>query len=307
MPLVGFRCDVKGEHPFDECINEGCKCAPPFVLASIRENARTDYHKGGILTATTLTGCPRETFLTRTQPYYANPRSLYYSWRGTLIHSILEQRDIPNWIAERVYRRKVNGVWLYGKIDGYDEKHKTLYDIKTIGDNGLTYVIKNGCKEDHILQTNIYKWIGNGDDTEVCTDEAKDIWEPAKLEIDRIVIVYFSMMECVETGRANWIEQAYKNPPDQKRLGFVEAFPTGKFGKGGYEKYALQYDTPEVKFLPVVDVEEFIEERMALMHNAFEKDEVPGCPKEIHDWKCNDRYCSVYKDCENLGGCDDSE
>jgi len=285
MPLKGFRCKHHGEASFDTCIEANCPSAPRFVLESIKEQHGKDYHKGDVITATTMTGCLRSAYLTRVRDYYASVDSLYYSWRGTLIHKIFEFPNVEKWDSEKLYKRVVDGIEIFGKIDAYDraKDRNILYDLKTIGDNGLNFVIKQGAKDDHVLQTNIYRWL-------------------MQLPVNEIKIVYLSMMGFAETGKENWIDQSFKYEPDIKKMGMKAAVPTGKFTKSGWQRYQCCYDTPPVPFMPDEEIENFIATNSKILKHAFDTDTVPdiNIDDSTRDWKCNMKYCPVFTDCQEI-------
>jgi len=282
MPLVGITCPKHGNLSFKEAVSGKCDCTPRFLLDSIINVAQRDYHKGTIISATSLLGCLRETYLSRISDYYATVGQLYFSWRGTLIHKILERPNLENWIAEQIYTKqfliKGKKVELSGKIDGYDKLTKTLWDIKTIGDRGLNYVIKDGAKKEHIEQTNIYRWL-------------------CPLEIKQLKVIYVSMMSFAQTGQVNEIIQKLKRPPTQKKSGFKYFTPPKEIT--GYDNYTLYYDTPEIPIWSEEETIQFIAPRIAMLNDAFEYGKLPPkCDEEMAKWKCQSRYCQVYDLCQ---------
>ena len=192
MPLVGLKCK-KGNVKFEECLKCG-ECVPRFLVQSIQNINKHDYHKGDVITATSMLGCLRETYLQRKYDYYSEIQSIYYSWRGTLAHTIFETTNLDDWIAEERYEKKLGKITITGQIDGYCKLLKKLYDIKTIKDNGINFVIKNGPKNDHIVQLSIYKWL-------------------APFTIKDAQICYIGMSGFVLTGQPNTITVWLKNKP----------------------------------------------------------------------------------------------
>jgi len=122
-------------------------------------------HTGHNISVTALLGCLRSTYLERTIDYAATPHSGWYSLRGTLIHKLIERPDLDNPYLRRSEMRlfaKMNGATVSGQIDHYQQRaleKGVLLDYKSIGDNGLQYIIFDGAKFEHIWQTNIYAWI----------------------------------------------------------------------------------------------------------------------------------------------------
>ncbi len=280
MPLIGIDCPKHGQLSFEEAVSGKCDCTPRFLLDSIINVVRRDYHKGTIITPTTILGCLRETWLERSCDYYATADQLYYSWRGSLIHNILERPNLPHWISEKRYKKQIPGtdIIIEGTIDGYDELDCILWDIKTIGDKGMSYIIKDGAKEEHIQQLNIYRWM--------C---------PFKIEAMRII--YLSMMQFVLSGNLNVITQRYKNIPNQKKSGFKYYKQLDKVK--GWSNYELYYETPDVPRWTDKEVLDFITPKATLLYDCFKNETWPPmCDKETQSWKCK-RYCKVKSYCND--------
>ncbi|MEW6558120.1 MAG: hypothetical protein AB1349_12355, partial [Elusimicrobiota bacterium] len=93
MGLIGFRCPVGSvtagtEIDFISCLKCQTPCLPVMIRAGI---IKSHQYRGESISATTITGCLRQTFLSRKVDYYANPQTLTYSaFRGSVIHTILE-------------------------------------------------------------------------------------------------------------------------------------------------------------------------------------------------------------------------
>jgi len=289
MPLIGISCQKHGLLSFEEALSGKCDCTPRFILDSIISIAKQDYHTGNKITATTLLGCLRETYLQRTYDYYATIQQIYYSWRGTLIHSILERPNLEGWHSEELFSKKITladgrAVEISGKIDGYDEPTKTLWDIKTIGDKGISFIVKDGAKEDHIPQVNIYRLL-------------------SPFQIERLRIIYLSMMTFVQTGQMNEMTQSYKYPPRQKTYGYSSIKLLEKNERTGYGKYKLSYDTAEVPTWTDEKTIEFIKPKATILLDAFDKNIIPQkCDKKTQAWKCCRNYCNVFDICKKLEG-----
>lgn len=283
MPLVGIDCPKHGQLSFEEAVTGKCDCTPRFLLDSIINVAQRDYHKGNLISPTSLLGCLRETYLTREYNYFATVSQLYYSWRGTLIHSVLNRPKLKNWVSEKTYKKtlalnKKKAVTIKGTIDGYDELTFTLWDIKTIGDRGLNFIIKDGAKKEHVEQLNIYRWL-------------------CPFVIKRMRSIYITMMSFIQTGQINEVIEKYKNPPDQKKKGIVYYKQISK-NPSGYNDYILYYDTPEVSTWGKQETVDFMRPRAIILNKAFEKKIVPPmCDKETQVWKCK-RYCKVNTLCQ---------
>ena len=285
MPLIGINCSKHGLLSFEEVLSGKCDCTPRFVIDSIFDISKKDYHKGNTITATSLLGCLRETYLSRKYNYYATIGQIYYSWRGTLIHSILERPNLKGWLSEKVYKKIITinnkDVEISGKLDGYEELTKTLWDIKTIGDKVIYFFFKGGAKNDHIPQVNIYRWL-------------------CPFEIERLRIIYLSMMTFIQTGQINEITQSFKYEPDKKKYKFEYLKPPKERNKSGYGKYKLYYRTPEIPVWSDEETVSFIKERAIHLINAFENNIIPPkCDKETQEWKCS-AYCNMKHHCKEI-------
>lgn len=62
----------------------------PFLLAAIINANRRNHHKGRYVSATALSGCVRKLKLERTVDYAEEPGKLFYSFRGTVTHVVVE-------------------------------------------------------------------------------------------------------------------------------------------------------------------------------------------------------------------------
>ena len=297
MPLKGFTCEKHGILTFNDALTGKCDCIPRFIYDSLIESNTYDYHKGNVITATTLLGCLRETYFQRTQDYVASPRELYFSWRGTLIHSVFERKNLDGWISEKVVKKPItlkdgSIIEITGKLDGYDEYLKILWDIKTIGDKGIDFIIRDGAKEDQIAQVNIYRWLSD-------------------YEIHRLRIIYLSMMTFLQTGHTNRIVKNLKYQPDVEKLKFAYMTPPKdeERNSSGYGPYQLFYETPEIEIWTDDQVTDFILPRATILKDAFDNNIIPPkCDKETQTWKCHG-YCNVKEYCdlyekENKNGAD---
>lgn len=183
MGLAGWVCPSHGESPgrkneFNYCLTE-CKhpCTAPHVLEALRKSESENYHTGKTISATMLTGgCKRKTALERLVPYYVEPDDKLPTFRGTLIHSLVEkgrtdELNSAGWLVEQHLALPVkttSGEWiLTGTLDAYDPSRDTLFDIKTLQEYSLDKLIKgkeNGTWSKHISdpyvkQLNIYRYM----------------------------------------------------------------------------------------------------------------------------------------------------
>lgn len=104
MPQIGNVCpgtDTTHSFASGHCLS-GCAnpCMPPSVLVHIENRQKTDKHVGQYISATSLLGCKRKTFLERTIEYHVEPPKSWYSLRGTIIHNILQNPSFESMIAD---------------------------------------------------------------------------------------------------------------------------------------------------------------------------------------------------------------
>lgn len=216
--IKGFSCPKGYQHgestwyPFDYCLYK-CpkKCLELSFLVLLMEKNLSDVHTPKMISATSLTGCLREVYLKSKFSIMPTPKDLWFTTRGTLAHSILEpikERVTSHELFSNInpdrflveqrfgysFEIEINGeiesVTVSGQIDLYDKEERKLIDYKSIGDNGLAFVL-DGAKPEHITQTNIYKFL----------------LEKHGYPVNEIVITYFSLMDVINTGRSNTIRQ----------------------------------------------------------------------------------------------------
>lgn len=221
MPLIGFKDDAGNKVTFEECWKlDRFAGLPVEVLYRIY---LTHAHSGRPtdgLSVTELLGCPRKAYYKKRLQYYENPRFSYSLFRGTMVHTILE--DINQLykddkiISEVRYHRQIPGtnIMLSGKIDKYNVDDQCLEDYKTIDDDKVADLVKK-LPEDYIKQTNAYAWImeGNG------------------IPVKKIKIHFFSYKYCYTTGEtclvgAGWFKPRWETLPDAPllRMAQVEDF-----------------------------------------------------------------------------------
>ena len=312
MPWIKAICGDGKIRTFEECLNDKDHPCFDFEIREVlyaRAMNPHSAHTGKSISATGLLGCLRATYLERIIDYAASPQSMWFSLRGDLIHKIVERPRYENEDGRRETEKRlslpVNGTSMSGQLDVWRERflvYRLLKDWKSIGDNGLRYIIQGGAKWDHIWQTNIYK----------------TILEANEYPVDRIQIVYMSLMDVVTTGKPAVLHEFLVNEPkatgfreNMKRAEMVKAYPSGK------HKWACHYDIPEVPIYKKQDVLDFIRPRVEILYRAFEHEELPRLPdvsdvdpkdaktlhafKDIREgyWKCNG-YCDVWRECQKL-------
>jgi hypothetical protein len=179
MPLVGIICKDGRKVSFDEClVSCNNRCIPYPIAYAIISRELESFHVGDKITVTSIIGCVRKTFLERTNNYYNTFANLWFSFRGTALHSSLEiLRGDVRWIIEERFEGDVCGIKISGQIDAYDKINRHLIDYKSSKDKSITYIQANGPKKEHQLQVSIYNML----------------MKQKNLQIDKASIVYLTM------------------------------------------------------------------------------------------------------------------
>jgi len=176
MPIVGFKCIKTHENvSFDKCIS----CALTYenkchytagILHGIREQIR---EPRDVISVTRLIGCPRGTYLLNKNDVYVSPEKLYWAFRGTLAHTVLQKYNIDeDAILEKRFNRTIKGIKISGQPDLIVPKHKLLIDYKT----SKEVPFFNKVYSNHEIQLNIYRWLIS-----------------KHYKIDRLEVVYMDM------------------------------------------------------------------------------------------------------------------
>jgi hypothetical protein len=100
MPVIRYACPpdkpTQGQNfPPVYCITK-CKhqCLSPYLMAAIHSSNQRNHHKGRYISATALSGCVRRLKLERTVDYAEYYKNLYYGFRGTVTHQVIEDASI---------------------------------------------------------------------------------------------------------------------------------------------------------------------------------------------------------------------
>jgi len=207
---------------------------PEPLLNLMAKEINNNPHQGKYVSVTTIIGCLRNTYLSRIYDIFINPRNAWFTMRGTLIHSILEgNKEDKNFLIEKNLKINMdNNHPLYGRIDRYNINKRHLTDFKTVGDNGLKFILQEGAKKDHIKQVNIYRYLlqKNG------------------YPVDTISIIYMSMMDVVETGKKFF--QIKKNEVIEYNIPNIELYPTESIKSFCEKRANLLYSAFETGLLP---------------------------------------------------------
>lgn len=168
MPLVGTICCQDGQpHDFDYCKTQcrqgGCNHTLP-LLSSMQANGAK--REGVGLSASLLSGCPRQFILAERNDYYEDPERWYARWLGTAGHSAIEHGGPYEGILSEVrFYRSIDTdageIVVSGQTDWYDEDYRRLEDFKFVA------FAPKALKPDHEFQVNVYAWILEGNGKEV--------------------------------------------------------------------------------------------------------------------------------------------
>lgn len=267
---------------------------PTAVLATIWHNYSHNEHRGDMISPSALGGCPRSFVLERMEDYYQEPPKLYYTVRGSLIHGFLEDADVENTLKEQRVYKQIDDWWISGRFDFLDLRDYTLEDYKTTQDKTTWFLFNEGAKPEHILQTNVYRWLLNGG--HLGTKDGPVV----NYRIDRIRIHYLFMGRIISTGsRVTETVNQFDRPRKPYKL-LVKEESLG-FNKWGKPQYKMTIDIPEV---PILSDEEVIAHIMTYgpeLVDAFTSN--PADVRHVLDdesnrWRCD--FCGVRHQCLNL-------
>jgi len=140
------------------------------------------------ISPSSLMYCLRKAKWELEQDFYLKEKNAYYFVRGSLIHEILANSAEPgvNSMVEQEISCPVPGInfTIGGRLDYWAEG--VLYDYKTMGDNGIHVLARDGVKEEHAWQANVYRWI---------------LKHGLKIETKQIKIIYIMMTDIVQSGQ----------------------------------------------------------------------------------------------------------
>lgn len=201
MPRVGIHCPVDhAEITDEECL--ACRTGAPragthclYTFEMLRGMMDRSGREKAHVSATMLTGaCLRRTWLEQQTGWHANPQTAFAAWRGTMGHLLTERHPEPGCVYEQRFETVVDGQKVTGQIDKLDVGNRTITDFKTKTESNLRRL--KAPQPEHVLQLNIYRWLVQVGwpqrkfslDTQVYAPR-----QPAKIEVDRLVLVYWSM------------------------------------------------------------------------------------------------------------------
>jgi hypothetical protein len=326
LPLIGFRCPANGEQPgrensYDYCLTT-CqqRCMPKAMLYRFAEQHAGNIHQGEMITPSALKGCKRKLVLERTADYYAEPPGLYYAVRGSLIHGFLENVDgqpngtgLANVVTEkRLYKRfksTLGSFDISGQVDYYDRAEETLEDYKTAADKAFYFLFDTGAKEEHVYQTNVYRWLMDGgyladpdNPRSAAAAYAKN--EQVFWPVKRIVVNYVLMNQVISTGRVH-VERvsSYKDPNMGKKYRLEAGRAVVEKNHRGTPIWEIQLNIPEVPLMAEGEIFKHVELNGLQTIKAFneqKKGEMPAGVLYDRDgaWQCG--YCDVQRTCHEF-------
>lgn len=311
--LKGFKCPSDGEQPgrdndFDYCFYKCQKqCMPKAILYRFAEQHSNNIHRGDMISPSALKGCKRKLVLERTTDYYAEPPKLYYAVRGSLIHGFLENVDgqpdgtgLQGVVTEkRIFKTFKSSLGidfvLSGQVDFYDAATKTLEDYKTASDKAFYFLFDSGAKEEHVFQTNVYRWLMDGG--HLGSLDGPIINWP----VDRIQINYLFMNQVISTGQIHTeTVSGYKDPNFGKKYRLeINRAVVGKNHRGT-PIWEIQVDIPEVPLMTEGEIFKHIELNGLQTLKAFSVMKRGDMPEGVlydrdGSWQCS--YCDVASAC----------
>lgn len=305
MGLKGFRCPSSGvapgrENEFEHCLYR-CedRCMPKAMLAKFAEKHASDVHRGDMITPSGLKGCTRKLVLERTTDYYDEPPKLYYAVRGALIHGFLENTGLNNVQTEvRLYKKiKIGGVEfeLSGQIDYYDIAEEAIEDYKTTSDKGTWFLFNEGAKPEHVLQTNLYRFLCDGG--HLGSLDGPIVTWPVR----KITIHYCFMNQVASTGRTH-IEavNSYRSPNNGKKYKLEQRRHVVGHTHRGTPIWHIELAIPAVPLMSEAEITEHLSKDGVKTVEGFALRKSGGIPPGVlYDsnaaWQCD--YCGVRNTC----------
>lgn len=303
MPLVQWACP-EGKNTYGEthdpkyCITECAdKCASPFLIAALTSSVRTNHHKGKYISATGLSGCNRKLYLERTLDYADYMKNSFYSYRGTVMHQVVE--DAGNMEFEGIPLGHLGYLTEWRMLIGFCFKHGgfSLEDHPTIDptdSNTWGDIVCPSCRKSRIRLSDreVILLGGTLDGLEPVWSEFQDgilpciLWDLKTMQ--EYAVNYFIKGDPKNTYHRHVKDEHYmqaqvykylverSRPPDLlwergvRKLRLVEsniqAFSMGQFPRTGstyrwkdhYTKPETDWEIPAVTFMTDEEIEEYI-------------------------------------------------
>jgi len=177
MPIVGINCKYRGNVSLQQCLDcetEVCNACVKTYRTAMFQNIE---YRAKMISASMIFSCPLKTYLYATTDIYEDIEQLHWgSWRGSLIHGMLEKCGEldEEFLTEKRFYMTIKGVKISGKIDSlrytkelqiiqgeegqvfevpmFDKTQGILYDYKTTAKIYKAYLPN----EEHVKQLSIY-------------------------------------------------------------------------------------------------------------------------------------------------------
>jgi hypothetical protein len=238
------------------------------MLPQDEENKITSIDEKRIGVTRLCGGCKRKTLLEKTLPFYTEPKRALPTYRGRLIHSLIEdcaeQLAPYGWDLEMKLALPVttkSGQWtLVGILDALDRNRGELYDNKTFQDYALAKMATGsnaGTWSDHVpdnyvKQLNIYRYM---------------VEQTESIEIRKLRVQVITFGELVLTGTS----------PELKL-------------KKGFKWYDDKFEIPDVPVLDNSIVENIIENEGDEWYRILYEGE--AAPVREPDWAWLCKFCT---------------
>jgi len=165
MPQVGWLTSSRSKIPFDLALAEAEAAGEwegmPFeVLKGIR--AQVTSERPDAISVTQTLSCPRKVFLQATEDYYVSPADNFATFRGTIVHTMLEENRTDDGMTEERVQRDHRGIIISGAPDSVRS-----IDRGRRGDRFLVRDWKStkslpkwdNAYTNHQQQANLYRWL----------------------------------------------------------------------------------------------------------------------------------------------------
>lgn len=212
MPLKGVITAAGKELTWEEYVTSTDTTLFPYP---IRRNifSRLATERSRWISPSSLTGCLRKSKWEFERDFYLPEKIAYILFRGVLVHNILELDPRPGALIEHEisYHIPELDFTIGGRLDLWEDS--VLWDYKSLSDRGIPMLAREGVKEEHIWQTNIYRYL---------------LKLAQNIDTTEIRIAYVSMSDVMVSGRHFFAPGAKGKPPTQVYLEPVPLYPETK-------------------------------------------------------------------------------